>query len=75
MKQLTQLLNATFIAVWIGAIAVFSIQNVQGVSLKFFNWSIIQLPIGVLLAFCVGIGFVLAALFPLLWKITRSRGI
>ncbi|MGK7946215.1 MAG: LapA family protein [Microcystaceae cyanobacterium] len=72
MRQLTQLLNAMFIAIWISAIAIFSIQNVQGVSLKFLNWSMIQLPVGVLLAFCVGIGFILSALLPLFVKTTRQ---
>jgi uncharacterized integral membrane protein len=72
MKQLTYLLNAVLIALWIGAIAIFSIQNVQGVSLKFFNWQTIELPVGVLLAFCGGIGFILSALLPLFWKITRQ---
>ncbi len=71
MKKLTNLLNALLIAAWIGAIALFSIQNIQGVSLKFLAWESIKLPIGVLLSFFLGLGIVLSALFPLLWQSSR----
>ena len=56
------------IAGWIVAIAIFSIQNIQNVSLKFLVWQSIQFPIGVLLALCVGIGFLIGSLLPVLWQ-------
>ncbi len=65
MKKLTHLLNALLIATWMSAIALFSIQNIQAVSLRFFTWESIQLPIGVLLTFCWGGGLILAALLSL----------
>jgi uncharacterized integral membrane protein len=68
MKILGNFLNSLLIAGWVSAIAIFSIQNIQPVSLQFFNWQSIQLPIGVLLAFCVAIGMILGSVLPLLWK-------
>jgi uncharacterized integral membrane protein len=71
MKIFTNFLSSLIMAGWIGAIAVFSIQNIQQVSLKFLTFQSIKLPIGVLLAFCLGFGFLLGSLLPLLWQ--RSR--
>ncbi|BAU66079.1 hypothetical protein STA3757_34800 [Stanieria sp. NIES-3757] len=71
MKIFTNFLSSLIMAGWIAAIAVFSIQNIQQVSLKFLTFQSIQLPIGVLLSFCLGIGFLLGSLLPLLWQ--RSR--
>jgi uncharacterized integral membrane protein len=74
MKVFINLLNSLILAGWIGAIAVFSIQNIQNVSLQFLIWRSINLPIGVLLAFCAGGGIILGSLFPLLWQRNkRSR--
>ena len=56
------------VAFWISAIAIFAIQNVQSVSLEFLVWRSIQFPIGVLLAFCAGAGFIGGSLLPILWQ-------
>jgi uncharacterized integral membrane protein len=53
-------------AAWVGAIAVFSIQNIEAVSLKFLTFASIQIPVGVLLSFCMGAGMILGATAPLL---------
>jgi lipopolysaccharide assembly protein A len=71
MKVFINLLNSLILAGWVGAIAVFSIQNIQNVSLQFLIWRSINLPIGVLLAFCAAGGIVLGSLLPLLWQKTK----
>lgn len=74
MKTFANLLSSSILAAWIGAIAVFSIQNIQNVSLQFLIWRSIDLPVGVLLAFCAGGGIILGSFLPLLWqKSRRSR--
>ncbi len=73
MKTFTNLLTSLIIAAWIGTISVFSIQNIQTVSLKFFIFESIKLPVGVLLSFCVGVGMVLGGIAPLFWQAPKSR--
>ncbi len=67
MRKFTNLLSILLISVWIGSIAIFSIQNIQLVSLQFLAWQSLQLPIGVLLAFCLVFGLIFSALLPLFW--------
>lgn len=62
MKFIANFVSALIMAGLIGAIAVFSIQNIQPVALQFFSLRSIQLPVGVLLAFCLGIGIILGSL-------------
>ncbi|MFN4279444.1 lipopolysaccharide assembly protein LapA domain-containing protein [Thermosynechococcus sp.] len=38
-----------------GAIALFSVQNAQAVSLRFLSWQSIQMPLGFLLVFVAAI--------------------
>ncbi|MBF2019946.1 MAG: LapA family protein [Hydrococcus sp. C42_A2020_068] len=66
MKTFTSLLTSIVMAAWVGAIAVFSIQNIEAVSLKFLTFASIQIPVGVLLSFCLGAGMILGAIVPLL---------
>ncbi len=74
IKLLTNLIIALLLAFWLGAIAVFSIQNITAVSLKFLVWESIKLPIGVLLSLCVGGGLIMGSFLPLLLKTSkRSR--
>jgi lipopolysaccharide assembly protein A len=68
MKTLMNLLISVIVAAWIGAIAIFSIQNFDAVSLRFLTFNTMQLPVGVLLSFCLGGGMVLGAIAPLLWQ-------
>ncbi|MGK7959437.1 lipopolysaccharide assembly protein LapA domain-containing protein [Crocosphaera sp.] len=68
LKILTNLIIAVLLAFWLGAIAIFSIQNITAVSLKFLVWESIKLPIGILLSFCVGGGLIIGSFFPLLFK-------
>ncbi|YAI81225.1 MAG: lipopolysaccharide assembly protein LapA domain-containing protein [cyanobacterium endosymbiont of Rhopalodia sterrenbergii] len=68
MKVLINLITTTIIAFWLGIIAIFSIQNITEISLKFLIFKSIKLPIGVLLSFCVGGGMVFGTLVTLLWQ-------
>ena len=68
MRIFANFINSLIVAAWISAIAVFSIQNIEAVSLKFLFWESIQFPIGVLLAFCAGVGFMMGSFIPLLWQ-------
>ena len=71
MKSITRLLNSLIMATFIVAIAIFSIQNIQDVSVEFLIWESITVPVGVLLAFCSGIGMILGWFISLLFS--RSR--
>ena len=62
MKFAANLISSLILASLIGAVAIFSIQNIQPVALQFFSFRSIQLPIGVLLTFCLGIGIILGSL-------------
>lgn len=73
MNTLSNLLTAIIIAAWFGAIAVFSIQNIQSASLKFIFFQSIELPLGVMLAFSVGIGVIVGAILPVFGKSSPSR--
>ena len=50
---------------WIVLVATFSIQNIELVSLNFFFFQSIQIPVGVLLAIILGCGFIVGAIIPL----------
>lgn len=71
MKAFAGLLNTLFFGSWIMAIAVFSIQNIQNVSVKFLTFESITIPVGILLAFCSAMGLVLGWLLPLLFSRKR----
>ena len=50
------------IGFWLILVAVFSIQNITLVSLQFLIFKSIQIPVGVLLSFCLAGGFLLGGL-------------
>ncbi|HHP7229763.1 MAG TPA: DUF1049 domain-containing protein [Xenococcaceae cyanobacterium] len=68
MRIFTNFISSVLLAIGIGAIAVFSIQNIKLVSLQFLAFESIQFPVGVLLACCAGLGIILGSLLPLLWQ-------
>ena len=70
MNILTAILSAAIISGWITAIAIVSVQNVMLVSLQFLGFNSIQLPVGVLLAFAAGFGWLIGAITP---QLLRSR--
>ncbi len=73
MKSFTNLLSSLILAISIMAIAIFSIQNVDDVSVKFLNLESITVPIGILLVFCSAIGMVLSWFIPLLFSRQKIR--
>jgi lipopolysaccharide assembly protein A len=73
MKSFTSLLSSLILGLLVVAIAIFSIQNIQDVSLSFLTFESITIPVGVLLAFCSAIGIILGALIPILFSRNRTR--
>lgn len=62
MKSIPNLIACLVLASWAIAIAIFSVQNATPVSLRFFGFESIQIPVGVLLAFSLGMGVMLGAI-------------
>lgn len=58
MKHFAFVLTCLIFAVWIAAIALLSVQNYTPVSLRFFTAESFQMPVGLVLAFSVGLGLV-----------------
>jgi uncharacterized integral membrane protein len=73
MKSFTSLLSSLILAILVVAIAIFSIQNIQDVSLKFLTFESITVPVGVLLALCSAVGIILGSLIPILFSRRRTR--
>ncbi|MEM9925340.1 MAG: LapA family protein [Cyanobacteria bacterium P01_D01_bin.50] len=73
MKTTLNLLVSAIIALWIVAIAIISVQNATPVSLRFLTFESIQIPVGLVLAFCVGFGFIGTTILKTLWSISNIR--
>ncbi|MEQ8962938.1 MAG: LapA family protein [Coleofasciculus sp. C2-GNP5-27] len=73
MKALTNLVTSVIVAAWIAAIAILSVQNATLVSLRFLNVESIKLPVGVVLAFSVGIGVIAGSIIPWVWQIEGRK--
>lgn len=73
MKTFANLLTSVIVAGWIGAIAIVSIQNITPVSVKFLSFETIQLPVGIVLAFSVGLGVIGGAIAPVLWQLAGRQ--
>jgi uncharacterized integral membrane protein len=73
MTFIANFLSYLMIALGFAAIAVFDVQNITPISLRLFVFESIQLPVGILLAFCIGFGLILGACLPLLWQRPAKR--
>jgi len=73
MKSFTSLLSSLIMAILLVAIAIFSIQNIEDVSLKFLIFESIDIPVGILLAFASAVGIFLGALIPILFDRRKRR--
>lgn len=62
------MLISLILALWVSAIAVISVQNATPISLKFIGFRSIEMPVGIILAFTVGVGLIISAILlpPLL---------
>ncbi len=58
MKTLPVLLISLIVATWVGAIAILSVQNFTPVALNLLMFQSIEIPVGLVLAFGVGVGMV-----------------
>ncbi len=74
MKAFTNLLTSIIVAGWISAIAILSVQNYTAVSVKFLSFESIEMPVGIVLGFAVGVGLVCGAIVPWLWQVTGQEG-
>ncbi|TBR60193.1 LapA family protein [Mastigocladus laminosus UU774] len=73
MKTLATLLTIIILVFWIMSVALISVQNATPVSLKFLNFQSIQLPVGLLLAFCAAVGMIGMGLLQPLWRLAGSE--
>jgi len=62
MNSLFTLFTSLLVATWVGAIAILAVQNFTPISLRFLAFQSIQIPVGLVLAFSVGLGLVGAAI-------------
>lgn len=73
MKTIANLLTSIILAAWIAAIAILSVQNFTPISLKFLMFQTIQIPLGIVLAFSVGVGAIAGAIAPVLWQLADKK--
>jgi uncharacterized integral membrane protein len=66
MKTLPILLISIIVAMWVGAIAILSVQNFTPVALNLLTFQSVEIPLGLVVAFSVGIGMVGMAIAQLL---------
>lgn len=72
MKTIANLLISVIVAMWVMAIALLSVQNATLVRLKFLSLQSIQIPVGLVLAFCVCVGLIGITVLQPLWGLGDS---
>lgn len=71
---MARILLAFLVAAWVSGIAILSVQNATLVSVQFLTLRSIQMPVGVLLAFCVATGAIVMAFLQVIWNVlTREE--
>jgi uncharacterized integral membrane protein len=61
-------LTSVIVAVWVCAIALISVQNARPVTIQFLFLRSVEIPLGLVLAFCVALGMVGVAIVLPLWR-------
>lgn len=62
MKALASVLVSLILTIWIGAIAILSVQNFTPVSIRFLGFQSFEIPVGLVLAFSLGLGLLSTAI-------------
>jgi uncharacterized integral membrane protein len=70
---MAKILTSFILAVWICTIALVAVQNASPVSLYFFNFQSIQIPLGITLAFSAALGMVGTAIVLPLFRSSPPR--
>lgn len=60
------------ISLGIVAIAILSVQNATAVTIQFFAWQSVELPLGIVLTFAFALGLLIVALIRPVWALTTS---
>lgn len=72
MSIITNFLTSLILAIWVGAIAILSVQNFTSVTLKFLSFQSIEIPVGLVLAFSAGAGMLGGAILSTIWQASGS---
>jgi uncharacterized integral membrane protein len=72
MNKLTNFLIGIIFTIFLVIFAVFSIQNITEISLKFFFLESIKLPVGIMLCCTFGLGIIFGSILPLLLPTNRQ---
>ncbi|NJK67941.1 MAG: LapA family protein [Microcoleus sp. CSU_2_2] len=75
MKTIPLLAISFLLAILASAISILSVQNATPVSLNFFFFKSIQMPIGVVLAMSLSAGVIGGAILQPLWMLSGSKPI
>lgn len=65
MQSIPYILASLILTAWVIGAAILSVQNATPVSIKFLVFQSIQMPVGIVLAFSVGVGIIAAILIQL----------
>ena len=72
MPNAPAIVTSFIVAFWVCAIAIIAIQNATPVSLTFLFFQSISIPIGLIIAFSIAIGLIVAALFKPVLELGNS---
>lgn len=75
MKTIPLLAISFLLAILVSAIGILSVQNATAVSLNFFFFKSIQIPIGVVLTMSLSAGLIGGAILQPLWILSDSKPI
>ncbi|MBE9222331.1 DUF1049 domain-containing protein [Cyanobacterium stanieri LEGE 03274] len=73
MKTFSSLIITLIISFWIIILPIFAIQNVAPISLSFFGFQSISIPLGIMVSFSVASGFIGGALLPLFFSSVNRK--